>query len=180
MLGMSQVKANRNADNVQFSVENGHTSAPAMNFQAHIGAQRQTNVVALDALQAKLPTFNTCKLLERPMIHFHQPSTISQEVALRLSHTQATSGPVVRVAVWVNRPKYFDHAIAAQVNRQARHRDIQLALFKSIIWRLIETPLVILQVCSGSLKSFSLRVAVKLYRQQICILRGRLIRRRGG
>jgi hypothetical protein len=104
---MSQVKTKRRAKNVQFVVENGQASAPAMLFQAQVGAQRQADGVTLRPLQAKLPTLNPRKLLQRPMRYLDQPSTVSQELALRLRHGQAISRPVVvvRVAGWVNRPK---------------------------------------------------------------------------
>jgi len=124
---MSQVNTNGRANNVELAVENGQASAPALVFQAQVGPQRQADVVALRPLQAKLPTLNTRELLDRPMIHFHPPSAVSQEVALRFGHTQAIGSPGVRLAVWVNRPKYLDHAIAAQVYLHTAFRNIQIA-----------------------------------------------------
>lgn len=50
MGGMSQVKANRCPNYVEFAVENRETSPPTMIFQAQISAQRQANVVALRLL----------------------------------------------------------------------------------------------------------------------------------
>lgn len=69
---------------------------------AQIGTQSQTNVVALCSLQAKLTCFNARKLLERTMIHFDQPGSVSQELTLSFSHLQTVGRPVIRVAMWVN------------------------------------------------------------------------------
>jgi hypothetical protein len=49
---------NRNANDVQFAMENGDMSVPTMQFQAHLRPQRQANVVALRPLQAKLTALN--------------------------------------------------------------------------------------------------------------------------
>jgi len=122
---MSQVKANYQANNVEIAVKNGQARTPAMIFQAQVGTDSQTNVVALCPLQAQLPTLNAHELLECAVIHFHQPSALSHELTLGFVHLHATGRPVVRVAVWVNGPKYFDEPIAAQVNGQARWRDVQ-------------------------------------------------------
>ena len=46
-------------------------------------------------------------------------------MALGFGHAQAIGRPMFRVAVWVNRPKHLDHAIAAQMNRQAAGGNVQ-------------------------------------------------------
>jgi hypothetical protein len=124
---MSQVKAHCYANDIELTVENGHASAPAMKLQAHIGAQRQANVVALGTFKAKLPAFNAGELLERAMLDFHQSCAVRQHFALGFGKVKAISSPIVRVAVWVNRPKHLDHAIAAQVNRPAYRSNVQHA-----------------------------------------------------
>jgi hypothetical protein len=70
---MSQIMPNRSTNDVEFAIKNRDTSTPAMQFQAHIGAQCQTNVVALRALKAKLPSLDTGKLLQGAMIDLDQP-----------------------------------------------------------------------------------------------------------
>jgi hypothetical protein len=55
---MSQIMPNRNANDVQFAMENGDMSVPTMQFQARLRPQRQANVVALRPLQAKLTALN--------------------------------------------------------------------------------------------------------------------------
>ena len=95
-----------------------------MIFQPDIGAQGQTNVIALGTFESKLTTLHARKLLERSMIDFDQPSPIRQHLALRFGHVQAIGRPVVRVAVWVNRPKYLDQPITAQMNLQPLQRDL--------------------------------------------------------
>jgi hypothetical protein len=47
---------------VEFAVKNRDMRTPAMQFQAHISAQRQPNVVALRMLKAKLPALDTSEL----------------------------------------------------------------------------------------------------------------------
>lgn len=128
---MNQIEPNRKANAVQFGVEKGDTSAPTLNFQAPISAQRQSDGVGLSALQAKLPALTAGELLEGPMINRSQPSAIRQAVTLRFSHVQALGRPVVRLAGWVNRPKPFDQTRAAQVklhpplgNSQPAHRPL--------------------------------------------------------
>ncbi len=116
---MSEIEANCHANNIEFAVENGDASGPAMNLQAQIGAQCQANVVALRTLQAKLSTLTAGELLNGAMIHLYQPGAVSQDVTLRFRHVQTVGDPVVRVAVWVNRPKYLDHAVAVQMDLQA-------------------------------------------------------------
>ena len=64
-------------------------------------------MVALRPLQAKLPTLNAGELLNGTMINLNQPSAVSQKLTLGFAHSQPVGRPVVRVAVWVNGPKYF-------------------------------------------------------------------------
>ena len=52
---MSQVKANRCSENIEFRVENGKTRAPTTAFQADISPQRQANVIALYASSRNCP-----------------------------------------------------------------------------------------------------------------------------
>jgi len=124
---MSQVKRNCGADNVKLAIEKGKSGAPAMVFQAQVGTQRQADVVALRTFQAKLSRLNASKLLEGAMIHLDQPSPIGVELALWVAHRQAAGRPVVRVAVWVNRPQNLDHAVAAQMHLQTAGRNRQRA-----------------------------------------------------
>ena len=98
-----------------------------MIFQAQVGTQRQPDVIALRTLPAKLSRLNARKLLDGALVNLDQPGTIRHELALRVGHRQATGRPVVRVAVWVNRPKYFDHAVTAQMHLQAAVGNVQIA-----------------------------------------------------
>ena len=124
---MSQIMPNRSTNDVEFAVADGHTSTPTMHLQTHIGAQCQADVVTLRTLDAKLSALNTRELLKGTVIDFDQPRPIRQELTLRVGHVEAAGRPMLRVAVRVNRPKHFHHAIAAQMHRQATVGNVHFA-----------------------------------------------------
>src|SRR5690606_10992934 len=124
---MGKIVANGKANDVELAGADGDASFPAMKFETDICSERQADVVALRTFEAKLSSFDACELLERPMVDFDQPGSIGKQFALGVGHGQATGRPVVRVAVWVNRPRHFDHALTAQMHHQAVWRDVQIA-----------------------------------------------------
>ena len=73
-----------------------------------------------------MPTINAGELLNGTMINLDQPSAVSQKLTLGFAHSQPVRRPMFRVAVWVNGPKYFDHAITTQMNRCSSRWDDQL------------------------------------------------------
>lgn len=77
-----------------------------MVFQPQIGTQRQPNVIALHALQTKLAALNPGELLERVVIHLHQPSTVEQHLTLGFRHLCAIGRLEVRFGTfwWVHTP----------------------------------------------------------------------------
>jgi len=122
---MSQVQTNSDTKNVEFAIENGGVRPPRMIFQPHIRPQCQSNVVALGTFETKLPPLNVREPLEGAMVDFNQLHQVCEHFLLGFGHVEATSRPTLRIALWIDRPKYLDHAIAAQVNRHACVRDIQ-------------------------------------------------------
>ena len=75
-----------------------------MEFKTNIGAQGQTDVVALRNFQAEFPSLNASELLEGAMIVLNQPGAVGIGLTTDFIQVQAASSPVFRVAVWVKGP----------------------------------------------------------------------------
>src|SRR5687768_12082227 len=109
---MSQISAYRVADNSGFRLKVGDIAAQTLRFQTNEGANSQSNMIALGDLQAKLSTLNASKLFQTAVVNFNLPRIQRVVGGLLKCHIQFTRCPVFRVAVWVNRPKHFNPAIA--------------------------------------------------------------------
>ena len=97
-----------------------------MEFQTDISAQGQTNMVALGNFEAELTSLDASKLLEGAMVVLNEPGAVGIRLTAHRVEVQAVGGPVFRVAVWVNRPKDFDGAIAAQMHNQTSGGNVQV------------------------------------------------------
>src|SRR5688500_3951833 len=124
---MSQISAYCVADNSRFRLKVGDIASQTLSFQTNEGANSQPNVIALGDFQTKLSTLNARKLLQTAMVNFNLSGIQCVGGSLFKPHSQLTRRPVFRVAVWVNRPKHFNPAIAFEMDMQARVRYQQVA-----------------------------------------------------
>jgi len=90
--------------------------APAMEFQTDVGPPGQANMVTLGNFQTKRTSLNSGKLLQAAMLVLNQPGPIRIGGASDRVQVQTAGGPIFRVAVWGNGPKYFNQSIAAQMH----------------------------------------------------------------
>lgn len=98
-----------------------------MSFQAHEGAQGQTDMIALGQGEPELSTLYAGELLETAMVDLHLPNIQRQPSILLDGHAQVAGGPVFNVAVWVNGLEHLDPAIAFEMHQCPVRRDEDLA-----------------------------------------------------
>lgn len=75
-------------------------------------------MVALRPCPSALATLHPTALFQAPVVTFNSEQLTLPNGSLLLGHREVARYPVLRVTVWVNRPKHFDEAEAFQMNRQ--------------------------------------------------------------
>src|SRR5574341_1601785 len=98
-----------------------------MSFQAHEGAQGQTDMIALGEGQPELGALDAGELLEAAMVDLDLPDLQRQPGALLDGHAQVAGGPVFNVAVWVNGLEHLDPAVAFEMHHCAVRRNEHFA-----------------------------------------------------
>ncbi len=84
-------------------------------------------MVALQGFKPVLTPFNTRELFDATMINFNLPGIQSIEGGLLQGHVQTAGGPLFRIAVFGDRPKYLDPAIPLEMHHGSLRWDEDFA-----------------------------------------------------
>ena len=124
---MREVAPDSRTNNAGFGIEPGDLSSETVSFQTDKRTDCQADMVALLDFQPVLPAFHSGELLQAPMVGFDLPGIQGTPSRLFDGHIQPAGRPIFRVAVFVHCPKYFDPAIALEMNDQALRWDEDIA-----------------------------------------------------